>query len=94
MQGYLYIVVTNTYLNTEYDLFTATEDNELFRTIRRASMEYISEVNGDYRGRDSLRNARNFVYTHIIEQLIAHFSIFNYSVPKSYKRNSHHTHVK
>ena len=27
MQGDLYIVVTNTYLNKEYDLFTATEDN-------------------------------------------------------------------
>jgi len=44
MQGYLYIAVTDTYLNTEYDLFTATEDNELFRTITRASREYISEI--------------------------------------------------
>jgi len=81
------------YLNVEYDLFTATADNELFRTIRRAIMEYISEVNGDYRGRDNLRNARNFVYTHIIEKLITHFSIFNDSVPKCYKINSHHPHV-
>jgi len=90
MQGDLYIVVTNTYLNIEYYLFTATEDNDIFRTIIRASMEYISEVSGDYRGRDSLRNARNFVCTHKTEQLITHFSIFNDSVPKSYKRNSHH----
>jgi len=57
-------------------------------------MEYISDVTGDYRRTDSLRNARNFVYTHITEQLITHFSIFNDSVPKSYKRNSHHPHVK
>lgn len=87
-------MVTNTYLNIEYDLFTATEDNELFRIIRRASMECISVVNGDYRGRDSLQNARNFVCTHKTELLIKHFSIFNDSVPKSYKRNSHHLHMK
>jgi hypothetical protein len=94
MQESLYIVVTNTYVNIGYDLFTATQDNKLFRIIRRASVEYISEVNGDYRGRDRLRNARNFVCTHKTEQLITHFSIFNNSTPKSYKRNGHHLHMK
>jgi hypothetical protein len=57
MQGDLYIVVTNTYLNIECYNFTATEDNKCFRTNRRTSMKYISEVSVDYRSRDSLRNA-------------------------------------
>jgi hypothetical protein len=94
MQGDLYIVVTYTYLNIECDLFTATEGNKLFRTNRRASMEYISEVSGDYRGRDSLRKAWNFVCTRTNDQLITHFSIFNDSVPKSYRRNSHRLRMK
>jgi hypothetical protein len=79
MQGDLYIVVTNTYLNIECNHFTATEDNKCVRTNRRTSMKYISEVSVDYRGRDSLQNAWNFVCTRTTNQLITHFFFQRFS---------------